>query len=193
VVVGSKSVYICGLTRPQVRTLALLAEGLSNEEIGTRDGVRRNAAPDGKKTVVSDAVKAQLRAIHKIVFGVGEVNRVRLAFWYIDKVLPHDMLPNFAQPGDKLRAWKENARRAKELLERSGLLNDETTMLLELLADAQYAQKSNQGLADEMTRRLGMKIPLSNVKQRLTLMYRYAGVGSRVDLCVTLRLASLED
>lgn len=186
---AKEGLYIGSLTRHQVRTLALLAEGLSNEEIGTRDGVRHKVGPKGEKTVDSDAVKAQLRVIQRIIFGGGQVNRVRLAFWYVDNVLPFDTLPSFTRPGDKLQAWKANALRARGLIVSTGLVTAEVMILLELLADEQYADKSNQQLADEMTRRLGVEISRASLKKRLTLLYTHTGSSGRVDLSVTIRLA----
>lgn len=183
--------YIHGLTRFQVRTLASLAEGLQSKQVGARKGVRGQKSSSGKKTIGRDAVQAQLRTINRIVFGGGKVNRVKLVLWYVEHVLPHDTLPGYAEPGEKLQAWTSAAEDVRESLERSGLLNTETVALLQLIGDIRHAEKTNKELADLLSEQLGILIEPAHVKRRLSLLYRRIDGGSRTRLSVIVKLAPI--
>lgn len=184
----SREPYIHGLARFQICTLAFVAEGLSNDSIGQKPGVRGQIDPQGRKTVVEAAVSAQLRRVNRLLFGEGPVNRVKLAFWYVDNALPLDMLPQYAKPGNKLRAWRAAASKCWQVLERSGLLNEQTRALLAILADERYVDKQVVDMAAMLSEQCGVVITPADVKRRLELLYRRIGGGNRVRLSVVARL-----
>jgi hypothetical protein len=169
-----------GLEAVQIRTLGLVALGWGNEQIGKGDWV--GAA----------AVAARLRTI-KNILGMRSASRLRLAFWYVDNLLPFDTHSGFDEPGEKLYVWRIWATLQLQSLVHGGRLGADDLALIRLMGDQQYANSHLGTLAEVLSLQTDEPVSYNELKNRLTCIYKMMwGGGGQILLSVFAYLSQLD-
>jgi hypothetical protein len=70
-----------------------------------------------------------------------------LAIYYVDHVLPYDVVSGYATPGEKLKVWRENAEKRRKQLLASSSLSQVHYRSLMVQATPENAEKSDEDLA----------------------------------------------
>jgi DNA-binding CsgD family transcriptional regulator len=126
---------IAQLKPVDIRTMGLLALGWSNGGIAERLEINVSA------------VDARIKTILKKIRIDGQIGMV---LFYAKYVLPTDTISGYAEPGEKLLAWRAQAERRRQELVREGVLTPRVVQAVELFVNPAYADKDDATLGAAM-------------------------------------------
>ena len=130
------SQIVTALEHDEIRLLGLLALGWNNTDIAAR------------LYIGASRVTTLIKSCYE---KIGVTSEIALVLFYIDHVLPIDVVSGYSRPGEKLERWRQKAEQRRHELVRSGEMPPRVAEAAMLLADPAHAGESDTILAALMS------------------------------------------